>query len=147
MENGAFLSALDQVRGVSSEMKMNRMSPSLEDYLEAVLKLADSDSGARTTDIATELGVSKASVNQAIGLLSERGLVQQERYGPIYLTDDGRVRARAIYKRHQAIKAFLMIILGVEEHTAEEDACSIEHVISKETMARLVEYMEKEMGT
>jgi DtxR family Mn-dependent transcriptional regulator len=128
-------------------MTRNSISPSLEDYLEAVLKLADADSSTRITDIATELGVSKASVNQAIGLLSERGLVTQERYGPIYLTADGKVRAVAIYRRHQVIKEFLMKILGVEEHTAEEDACSIEHVISKETMARLVEYMEKEMGT
>ncbi|NMB46038.1 MAG: metal-dependent transcriptional regulator [Firmicutes bacterium] len=123
------------------------MSPSLEDYLEAVLKLADAANGVRTTDIATELGVSKASVNQAIGLLSERGLVTQERYGPVYLTSSGRLRAHAIYRRHQAIKAFLITILGVDENTAEEDACSIEHVISKETMARMVEYMEKGMDT
>lgn len=126
---------------------MKQISPSLEDYLEVILKLANGDGGVRTTDIAQELGVSKASVNQAVGLLSERGLVNQERYGPIYLTDNGEIRARAIYKRHQSIKAFLVSILGVDERVAEEDACNIEHVISKETMARLVEYMEKEMDT
>ena len=124
---------------------MNRISPSLEDYLEAVLKLSDGDSGVRTTDIATELKVSKASVNQAVGLLSERGLVEQEPYGPVYLTDKGILRARSIYRRHQAIKRFLMAILGVAENTAEEDACNIEHVISNETMDRLMDYMEKEM--
>ncbi|NLJ25386.1 MAG: metal-dependent transcriptional regulator [Firmicutes bacterium] len=126
---------------------MKKISPSLEDYLEAVLRLAGGDGGVRTTDIARELDVSKASVNQAVGLLSDRGLVNQERYGPIYLTDDGELRARAIYRRHQSIKAFLVSILGVDENTAEEDACNIEHVISKETMARLLEYMDKEMGT
>ncbi|NLY30816.1 MAG: metal-dependent transcriptional regulator [Firmicutes bacterium] len=120
------------------------MSPSLEDYLETVFKLTDDDTGVRTTDIAAELGVSKASVNQAVGLLSVRGYVRQERYGPVYLTENGKIRARAIYKRHQTIKAFLVSILGVDEHTAEEDACNIEHVISKETMDRLMDYMEKE---
>lgn len=123
---------------------MKRMSPSLEDYLEAVFKLTGDDAGVRTTDIAAELGVSKASVNQAVGVLSHRGYVRQERYGPIYLTEDGKARARAIYKRHQTIKAFLISILGVDERIAEEDACSIEHVISKETMNRLMDYMEKE---
>ena len=61
------------------------------------------------------------------------------------LLKDGKIRARAIYKRHQTIKAFLISILGVDEHTAEEDACNIEHVISKETMDRLMDYMEKEI--
>ena len=69
---------------------MKRMSPSLEDYLEAVFKLTGDDAGVRTTDIAAELGVSKASVNQAVGVLSHRGYVRQERYGPIYLTEDGK---------------------------------------------------------
>ncbi|NLA58277.1 MAG: metal-dependent transcriptional regulator [Firmicutes bacterium] len=121
------------------------MSPSLEDYLETVFKLTNDDTGVRTTDIAAELGVSKASVNQAVGLLSDRGYVRQERYGPVYLTENGKIRARAIYKRHQIIKAFLISILGVDEQTAEEDACNIEHVISKETMDRLTDYMEKEI--
>ena len=124
---------------------MKRMSPSLEDYLETVFKLTNDDTGVRTTDIAAELGVSKASVNQAVGLLSDRGYVRQERYGPVYLTENGKIRARTIYKRHQIIKAFLISILGVDEQTAEEDACNIEHVISKETMDRLTDYMEKEI--
>ena len=122
---------------------MARMSPSLEDYLEAILRLTD-EGGARTTDIATHLGVSKASVNQAVGLLAERRLIQQERYGPVYLTTTGKDQARAIYRRHQIIKQFLVTMLGVDESTAEEDACGVEHVISKETIARLVKFMDNE---
>ena len=53
---------------------MKRMSPSLEDYLETVFKLTNDDTGVRTTDIAAELGVSKASVNQAVGLFVRSGL-------------------------------------------------------------------------
>ncbi|NLJ87147.1 MAG: metal-dependent transcriptional regulator [Firmicutes bacterium] len=124
---------------------VGRMSPSLEDYLEAVFRVAD-EGGARTTDVAAHLRVSKASVNQAVGLLTERGLVQQERYGPIYLTSDGKIEARAIYHRHQTIKRFLVSVLGVDEGTAEEDACNVEHVISKETMTRLLQFMERELG-
>ena len=120
-----------------------QISPSLEDYLEAVLELAKDDVGARTTDIAVRLGVSKASVNQAISLLVDRGLITRQRYGPVYLTEDGVSAARSVRRRHRAIKSFLISVLGVSEAVAEEDACRIEHVISKETMDNLVSYMDK----
>ncbi|HHV43749.1 MAG TPA: metal-dependent transcriptional regulator [Firmicutes bacterium] len=119
------------------------MTPSLEDYLETILEVADAKGGARTTDIADRLGVSKASVNQAVSQLAERGLVRQERYGPVYLTELGQARAALVYKRHQAIKSFLMTVLGVSEATAEDDACKIEHVLSRESMECLLDFMEK----
>ena len=124
----------------------SRISPSLEDYLEAVLELAGDDNGARTTDVAAKLGVSKASVNQAMGLLVNRGLIIRERYGPVYLTEDGRDAAQAVCRRHRAIKSFLISVLGVDESAAEEDACQIEHVVSKETMASLIDFMERGTG-
>ena len=124
----------------------SRISPSLEDYLEAVLELAGDDNGARTTDVAAKLGVSKASVNQAMGLLVNRGLISRERYGPVYLTEDGRDAAQAVCRRHRAIKSFLIAVLGVDESAAEEDACQIEHVVSKETMAGLIDFMERGAG-
>ncbi len=120
-----------------------RISPSLEDYLEAVLELAGDDDYARTTDVAAKLGVSKASVNQAMGLLVDRGLISRERYGPVYLTEDGRNAAQAVCRRHRAIKSFLVSVLGVDESVAEEDACQIEHVVSKETMTGLIDFMER----
>ena len=123
-----------------------QISPSLEDYLEAVMELAGTDEGARTTDVAARLGVSKASVNQAMGLLVEHGLISREKYGPVYLTEAGRDAAQAVCKRHRAIKSFLISVLGVDESVAEEDACQIEHVASKETLAGLIDFLEKEAG-
>ena len=123
-----------------------RISPSLEDYLEAVMELAGADEGARTTDVATRLGVSKASVNQAMGLLVDHGLISREKYGPVYLTEDGRTAAQAVCRRHRAIKSFLISVLGVDESVAERDACQIEHVVSKETMEGLMDFMERGAG-
>jgi Mn-dependent DtxR family transcriptional regulator len=123
-----------------------KISPSLEDYLEAVMELAGADEGARTTDVATRLGVSKASVNQAMGLLVDRGLISREKYGPVYLTQEGRNAAQAVCRRHRAIKSFLVSVLGIDESVAEEDACQIEHVVSKETMASLIDFMERGTG-
>ena len=110
------------------------------------MELAGADEGARTTDVATRLGVSKASVNQAMGLLVDRGLISREKYGPVYLTEEGRNAAQAVCRRHRAIKSFLVSVLGIDESVAEEDACQIEHVVSKETMASLIDFMERGTG-
>lgn len=119
------------------------MSPSLEDYLEAVLDLVSGDSDeVRTTDIATRLRVSKASVNQAMTSLAERGLIRQERYGPVVLTEPGLRYAKTVRNRHSTIRRFLIFTLGVSELTAEADACKIEHVLSQETMDALVEFVD-----
>ena len=123
-----------------------KISPSLEDYHEAVIELAVADEGARTTDVAIRLGVSKASVNQAMGLLVDRGLISREKYGPVYLTQEGRNAAQAVCRRHRALKSFLVSVLGIDESVAEEDACQIEHVVSKETMASLIDFMERGTG-
>jgi len=110
------------------------------------MELAGADEGARTTDVAIRLGVSKASVNQAMGLLVDRGLISREKYGPVYLTQEGRNAAQAVCRRHRALKSFLVSVLGIDESVAEEDACQIEHVVSKETMAGLIDFMERGAG-
>lgn len=120
---------------------MVKITPSLEDYLETVLMLEHDDAAVRLTDIANRLGVSKASANRAQGLLKEAGLIEQERYGTISLTVKGRRAANEVYNRHRVIKDFLMTVLHIDEETAERDACRIEHVISKETMAGLAGFM------
>ncbi len=121
-----------------------RMSPSLENYLETVLVLEQSDPTVRLTDIANKLGVSKASVNRAQGILKKAGLIEQERYGTITLTEKGRKAANDVYKRHRTLKQFLICVLHIDEETAENDACLMEHVISKQTMDKLVQYLAEQ---
>jgi DtxR family Mn-dependent transcriptional regulator len=121
-----------------------KMTPSLENYLETVLVLEQSDPTVRLTDIANKLGVSKASVNRAQGLLKKAGLIEQERYGTITLTEKGREAASDVYKRHRTLKRFLMCVLHIDEETAENDACLMEHVISKQTMDKLVQYLAEQ---
>ena len=113
-----------------------------EDYLEAILMLEDSDLNVRSIDVATEMGVSRPSVNKAIGVLKKAGMVEQKPYGRIHLTDLGRQKAAEVTKRHQILKFFLIDILGVDPVSADADACKMEHVVSDETMTRLLEYLE-----
>lgn len=113
------------------------LSESLEMYLETIVLLEKREGGARVTDIARELGVSKPSVHVALHELENRGLAEHERYGAIVLTPTGRASALEVNRRHGILAAFLGDFLGVSPSTAEKDACRIEHYLSGETMRRI----------
>lgn len=118
------------------------MNKSGEDYLEAILNIETEDSGARITDIAEYLGVSKPSVNRAMKVLCEKGYVNHETYGKITLTEKGRAYASMVYKRHTVLVRFLKEILNVSDDVSERDACLIEHDVSSETMEKIASYLE-----
>ena len=123
---------------------MEKISMSHEDYLEAIIMLGGTDEvPIRSVDVAKQMGVSNASVNKAIGLLKERGLVDQPYYGDITLTREGLEYGKAVYKRHRYLTAFLSNVLGIPEETAEEEACQMEHAISDESFEKWVAYIEK----
>lgn len=113
-----------------------------ENYLEAILSLENESKDVRSIDVARQLEVSRPSVNKALGVLKEMGMVEQQPYGAIRLTDKGRLRAIEVTSRHRTLKSFLINVLGVEAETADEDACKMEHVVSKETMRKLTDYLE-----
>ena len=127
-------------------MSAKTISTSSENYLETIYTLSRDGSPVRSIDVATAIGVSKASVNKAISVLREAGMVEQELYGAITLTELGTVRAREVFRRHCTLKTFLNTVLGVPEKIAEADACRMEHVISEETMRRWTDYLEKTLG-
>ena len=101
-----------------------------EMYLEAILVLARKSGYVRSIDVSEYLGYSKPSVSRAMGILREGGYILMEKDGAITLTDSGL--AETIYERHTVLSE-LLIRLGVDEKTATDDACRIEHVISDES--------------
>lgn len=119
------------------------LSASVEDYLEAILTLTENGQSVRVTDVARRLGVAKSSVTEAVGLLRSRGFVTQERYGRIFLTQEGLVESARVRRRHIVLRTFLRDVLGVEQDQAEIDACQIEHVVSVETMNKMVAFLEQ----
>lgn len=116
-------------------------SSSMQDYLEAILDLAEKDGLVRVSDIASRLSISKPSVTQMIENLKKQELVKQEPYGPVELTGAGRELATKVRQRHRLLKKFLIDVLEVDPEIAERDACMIEHVISPQTMEKLVEFL------
>ena len=105
---------------------------SSENYLETILMLSKTLPVVRGVDIANHLGFKKSSVSVAMKNLREKKHITVTDAGYIYLTDSGREIAEMIYERHEFISKWL-ISLGVPEEIALEDACRIEHVISKES--------------
>ena len=95
------------------------------------------------TDVATELSISKPSVNKAIKQLKQRGYVLHEHYGSITLTEEGLKAAKTVMSKHIILKKFLYELIGVDEEVAEEEACKIEHVISVDTLEKISAYIER----
>lgn len=119
-----------------------QVNESIEDYLEQILIEQQKNGCARSVDIATNLGVTKASVSHATKLLRENSYIHMADDKCITLTSSGREIAESMYQRHLVLANFLMR-LGVREETAFADACRMEHDISAETFSAICLHAEK----
>ncbi len=118
-----------------------QLQESGEMYLETILVLSKQLPVVRAIDISEYMNYSKPSVSRALGILKENNYVIVDKNGYITLTESGSEIANKIYERHVVFSKFLMSI-GVDEKTATDDACRIEHVISDESFAALKEYIK-----
>lgn len=119
-----------------------KMTESLENYLETILTLSKVKPVVRAVDIADELNYKKSSISIALKRLREQEQVTVTKEGFIYLTPAGEAVAKTIFERHELISKWLMS-LGVDEETAIEDACRMEHVISAESFAAIKNHVQK----
>lgn len=119
-----------------------KIQESGENYLETILILKNRNGNVRSVDVANELGYTKASISRAMGILKKAGLISIEEGGNILLTEEGQQKAGEVYERHRLISAYLMKALDVDEATATEDACRIEHVISKHSFEKMKAWIE-----
>ena len=118
------------------------MQESGEMYLETIYVLSQKSSSVRSIDVAEHMGFSKPSVSRAVGLLKQDGLLWVDEYGYLKLTEEGTQKAKQIYERHTVLSRMLMN-LGVDEETAAEDACRIEHYISDKSFDAIKAHMAK----
>ena len=109
-----------------------KIQESAENYLETILMLSQVKPHVRSIDIATELEFSKPSVSVAMKNLRQNGYIQVDGNGYITLTDAGRKIAETMYERHTMLSSWL-VYLGVDQKTAVEDACRMEHVLSADS--------------
>ena len=118
------------------------LKPSGEMYLETIYLIKKKKGAVRSVDIAEHMQFSKPSVSRAVANLKKDNYISVDESGYISLTDEGQALAQKIYERHTVLSRILME-LGVDEKTALEDACKIEHVISDKSFECLKKHIEK----
>lgn len=112
-----------------------------EDYLINILRLTEGEGVAKTTELASYMGVSPASVSEMVKVLAKEGLVHYEKYRGVSLTDEGLKYARQIRKKHHIVERFFVDYLDVDHQTAHKEACRIEHAISEDSAVRMCHMM------
>ena len=120
----------------------NPITPTMEDYLEAMYNLAKEKRVVRVRDIASKLDVKMPTVTNMLKSLGERGLIDYEKYEYLELTEEGSNIGQEIDHRHQILRKFLTDILKVDYNQADEDACKMEHAVSPATLEAFVDFME-----
>lgn len=118
------------------------LSASLEDYIETIYNIVQEKQVARAKNIAEQLGVSRASVTEALRTLSSKGLINYAPYEVITMTDIGEKVAEDVIFRHNTLKKFFMEILTIDEKTAEEGACKVEHSAPPAVISRMIDFMK-----
>ncbi len=110
-----------------------------ETYIERIYDLKRKKGYVKAIDLAKELDVKPSSVTEMLQKLSKEGYVVYEKYRRIDLTEKGEELARSLERRHEAIKKVLMH-MGVSEEIADKDACVVEHLLSEETIEKIIDY-------
>ncbi len=116
---------------------------SMEMYLETIYILQNNHGHAHVSEVARRLDVSKPSVTKAMKRLKSEGLIDQENYGSIRLTEKGSEISARIHENHRLITLYLQYSLQIGRDEAEKNACKIEHIISKEMVMAIKEYLKK----
>ncbi|MCX8163718.1 MAG: metal-dependent transcriptional regulator [Candidatus Micrarchaeota archaeon] len=113
----------------------------IENYCKAIMFL-DKGQGASSIDISKKLGISKISVSITLKKLKGQGYISMQKYGKIKLTTKGKTIAKKILQRYEVLLNFLKR-LGIEQQTAEKEACAMEHVLSAQTIKKIEEFLNK----
>ena len=119
-----------------------KIQKAAEDYLEAMLMMKEKHGFIRSIDVAEQLGVTKPSVSYTTKRLRENGYITMDKEGLITLSDSGMDIASRMYERHKLLTEFF-ITLGVDEKTAREDACKVEHDLSEKTFDAICRHAKR----
>lgn len=123
-------------------MKKNPISSSIEDYLEVIYEYLKQNKKVKAVEISKKLGISRASVTEAMQKLAQKGYIIYEKNTPLELTEIGLKIAESVALRHSVLCDFFQNVLGLENVEAEDNACKVEHVISQLAFEKLIDFMK-----
>ena len=121
--------------------KTEKLSSSLEDYLEAIYLISAEKGAARPKDVAAHLDVANSSTTAALHLLKKRSLINHKPYDIITLTDTGKKIAIKIAEKHKILTHFFTKVLAIDKKTSDKCACKIEHSIPDKVLERFIEFI------
>lgn len=127
-------------------MTNEKISASLEDYLEAIYTNIQTDQQVKAITLSRQLCFSRASVTEALKKLAAKNQINYDRYGDITLTDEGFKTAQEILAKHNLLMTFFKNVLKLDEQEAEANACRVEHVISQKAYENLKKFMSNELN-
>lgn len=122
------------------------ISKSLEEYLKTMYILNKQNGKIRVTDIAVKMNCTKASVNKAVHIIKENGLINYETYGTIEITENGEKMAKKIIEAYDIVYLFFKDVLNLDEENAENEAQKMKSVLNDETINELAKYVHKTLG-
>ena len=123
-------------------MTTQHLTPTMEDYLEAIYSISKEKRVVRVKNIAKKVGVKMPTVTNMLKSLSQKGFIDYEKHEFLELTQKGRKVGKEIAWRHQIIRNFLTGILKIDPGIADEEACKMEHGMSNETLDRLTQFID-----
>lgn len=130
------------MEGDTDLKKDNKLSASLEDYLETIYDIVKKRGAAKPKNIADARSVAASSVTVALKQLKKLGLVNHEPYDLVTLTPAGLSIASKVAEKHEVLKDFFTSVLEIDEETSEECACSMEHAMPQHVLERFTQYLE-----
>lgn len=126
-----------------TSQESGELTQALQMYVKTIHELEEEFGAAAPSDIAKRLDVKAPSVTSALQKLDSLGMAEYQRYQHVNLTEKGRTIAEKLDRRHNTLRDFL-ILIGVEEEIASSDACEIEHIVHKETIDKLAQFLKKQ---
>lgn len=120
----------------------NIISASLEDYLEAIYNNIELEDRVKAITLSKTLGVSRASVTEALKKLAQKNFINYDRYGEIELTPQGIEKAKIIVSKHNLLLRFFRDVLNLEYDEAKLNACKIEHIITENAYKQFINFMK-----
>ena len=118
-------------------MKNSNLTSGLEDYIEAIYIASSENKTIKGVELAKILKISRASVSEALSKLVAKGLIEYKSYGNIMLTKNGITQAKKVYAKHNILRAFFETVLDIKPEEASDNACKIEHIISKNVLDKI----------
>ena len=115
----------------------NTLSSGLEDYIETIYLSTKNGEMLKGADLARKLGVSRASVSEALSKLVSKKLIKYNSYEAITLTKEGDAEAQKVYEKHNVLREFFEKVLNVPSSEASDNACKIEHIISPNVISKM----------